>query len=79
MAHDQFKATLPEADGERQAILGILNEIQKIAQSYGISASLTNPYSSISPAEIGIKWDKVEPPPHSPETDGSCWWLEAVG
>uniref|UniRef100_A0A665VBC7 Actinin, alpha 2b n=1 Tax=Echeneis naucrates TaxID=173247 RepID=A0A665VBC7_ECHNA len=35
-AHDQFKATLPEADAERQAILGIQNEVQKISQSYGI-------------------------------------------
>ncbi|XP_064176695.1 alpha-actinin-2 isoform X10 [Anguilla rostrata] len=60
VAHDQFKATLPEADGERQAILGIQNEIQKIAQSYGIGTSLTNPYSTITTAEIGIKWDKVK-------------------
>ncbi|XP_061081400.1 alpha-actinin-2 isoform X5 [Conger conger] len=60
VAHDQFKATLPEADSERQAILGILNEIQKIAQSYGIGTSLTNPYSSITTIEIGIKWDKVK-------------------
>lgn len=58
-AHDQFKATLPEADGERQAILGIYTEVQKIAQSYGISPNLANPYSNITPAEMGLKWDKV--------------------
>ncbi|KAJ8365599.1 hypothetical protein SKAU_G00144300 [Synaphobranchus kaupii] len=60
LAHDQFKATLPEADSERHAILGIQNEIQKIAQSYGIGISLSNPYSTITPAEIGIMWDKVK-------------------
>jgi hypothetical protein len=58
-AHDQFKATLPEADCERQAILSIYTEVQKIAQSYGISPNLTNPYSDITPTEIGLKWDKV--------------------
>lgn len=59
-AHDQFKATLPEADCERQAILSIYTEVQKIAQSYGISPNLTNPYSDITPAEIGLKWEKVK-------------------
>ncbi|KAI1886942.1 hypothetical protein AGOR_G00200960 [Albula goreensis] len=59
-AHDQFKATLPEADSERQAILGIHNEIQKISQSYGIGTALTNPYTTITTAEISVKWDKVK-------------------
>uniref|UniRef100_A0AAY5EAB6 Actinin, alpha 2b n=1 Tax=Electrophorus electricus TaxID=8005 RepID=A0AAY5EAB6_ELEEL len=59
-AHEQFKATLPEADGERQAILGILQEVQKIIQSYGIRGNLTNPYSTISPEDILSKWDKVK-------------------
>lgn len=58
-AHDQFKATLPEADSERQAILGIYTEVQKIAQSYGISPNLANPYSNITPTEMGLKWEKV--------------------
>ncbi|KTF72754.1 hypothetical protein cypCar_00047375, partial [Cyprinus carpio] len=49
-AHDQFKATLAEADSERQAILSIYNEVQKIAQSYGISSKLTNIYCDITPA-----------------------------
>uniref|UniRef100_A0A8D0CIK3 Actinin alpha 2 n=1 Tax=Scleropages formosus TaxID=113540 RepID=A0A8D0CIK3_SCLFO len=59
-AHEQFKATLPEADTERQAILGIYNEVQKIVQSYGICSSLSNPYTNITPEEIRIKWDKVK-------------------
>ncbi|KAL2077936.1 hypothetical protein ACEWY4_025621 [Coilia grayii] len=59
-AHDQFKATLPEADGERQAILGIYTEVQKITQSYSFSPHLTNPYSNITPADLGLKWDKVK-------------------
>ncbi|XP_023696920.2 alpha-actinin-2b [Paramormyrops kingsleyae] len=59
-AHEQFKATLPMADSERQAIFGIHNEVQKITQSYGLRGSLTNPYSTISPEEIHAKWDKVK-------------------
>uniref|UniRef100_A0A8C2DYZ5 Uncharacterized protein n=1 Tax=Cyprinus carpio TaxID=7962 RepID=A0A8C2DYZ5_CYPCA len=59
-AHDQFKATLAEADSERQAILSIYNEVQKIAQSYGISSKLTNIYCDITPAIINQKWEKVK-------------------
>nr|XP_015218634.1 PREDICTED: alpha-actinin-2 isoform X1 [Lepisosteus oculatus] len=59
-AHEQFKATLPEADSERQAILGIHNEVQKIVQSYGVNLSQTNPYSTITPEEIRAKWDRVK-------------------
>ncbi|XP_048842692.1 alpha-actinin-2-like [Brienomyrus brachyistius] len=68
-AHDQFKATLPEAETERQAIFGIYNEVQKIAQSYGITGNLSNPYSNITPEEICIKWDKVKK--LVPQRDGS--------
>lgn len=59
-AHDQFKSTLPEADAERQAILGIQQEVQKIFHSYGIRGDLTNPYSTISTEELLSKWDKVK-------------------
>ncbi|XP_078146765.1 alpha-actinin-2-like isoform X1 [Centroberyx gerrardi] len=59
-AHEQFKSTLPEADSERQAIFSLYNEVQKISQSYGLSTDLTNPFSSITPAELAAKWDKVK-------------------
>ncbi|KAM9463053.1 alpha-actinin-2 [Clarias gariepinus] len=59
-AHDQFKVTLPEADVERQAILSIYNEVQKIAQTYNLSPNLTNIYCSITPNEITTKWDKMK-------------------
>ncbi|XP_073208177.1 alpha-actinin-3 isoform X2 [Lepidochelys kempii] len=58
-AHEQFKATLPEADKERMAILGIQNEIQKIAQTYGIKLSGVNPYTNLSHLDIASKWDTV--------------------
>ncbi|KAI4808488.1 hypothetical protein KUCAC02_000545 [Chaenocephalus aceratus] len=56
-AHDQFKATLPEADKERMATMGIHNEILKIAQTYSIKLSGINPYTNLSPQDISSKWD----------------------
>uniref|UniRef100_A0A674P914 Actinin alpha 3b n=1 Tax=Takifugu rubripes TaxID=31033 RepID=A0A674P914_TAKRU len=62
-AHDQFKATLPEADKERVATLGIHNEILKIAQTYGIKLSGINPYTTITSQDITTKWDTVDSRP----------------
>ncbi|TSN12204.1 Alpha-actinin-3 [Bagarius yarrelli] len=59
-AHDQFKATLPEADKERMAIMGIMSEIMKIAQTYGIKLSGINPYTNLSPQDITNKWETEE-------------------
>ncbi|XP_071219385.1 alpha-actinin-3-like isoform X5 [Salvelinus alpinus] len=56
-AHDQFKATLPEADKERMATMGIQSEIVKMAQTYGIKLSGVNPYTVLSPQDITNKWD----------------------
>uniref|UniRef100_A0ACB8G597 Alpha-actinin-1 n=1 Tax=Sphaerodactylus townsendi TaxID=933632 RepID=A0ACB8G597_9SAUR len=58
-AHEQFKATLPDADKERQAILGIHNEVSKIVQTYHVNMAGTNPYTTITPQEINNKWDHV--------------------
>ncbi|TSK13578.1 Alpha-actinin-4 [Bagarius yarrelli] len=57
-AHEQFKATLPEANKEREAIQAIQAEVQKIAQYNGIKLGGTNPYTTITPSSIDSKWDK---------------------
>ncbi|KAM8816877.1 alpha-actinin-2 [Rhynchonycteris naso] len=59
-AHEQFKATLPEADGERQSIMAIQNEVEKVIQSYNIRVSSSNPYSTVTMDELRNKWDKVK-------------------
>lgn len=41
------------------ATLGIHSEILKIAQTYGIKLSGVNPYTSLSPQDIGNKWETV--------------------
>uniref|UniRef100_A0A8C3Q242 Actinin alpha 4 n=1 Tax=Chrysolophus pictus TaxID=9089 RepID=A0A8C3Q242_CHRPC len=58
-AHDQFKATLPDADREREAILGIQREAQRIAELHGIKLSANNPYTSVTPQVINSKWERV--------------------
>lgn len=50
---------MPEADGERQAILSIQNEVEKVIQSYSMRISATNPYSTVTVEEIRSKWEKV--------------------
>ncbi|XP_066508771.1 alpha-actinin-4 isoform X2 [Hoplias malabaricus] len=60
MAHEQFKATLPEANKEREAIQAIQAEVQKIAQYNGIKLAGNNPYTTITPNSIDSKWDKVQ-------------------
>ncbi|NXG39850.1 ACTN3 protein, partial [Dromaius novaehollandiae] len=68
-AHEQFKATLPEADRERMAIVGIHGEIQKIAQTYGIKLSGGNPYTALTHLDIAGKWDTVKKlVPHRDQT-----------
>uniref|UniRef100_F7BQQ4 Actinin alpha 4 n=1 Tax=Ornithorhynchus anatinus TaxID=9258 RepID=F7BQQ4_ORNAN len=59
-AHDQFKSTLPDADKEREAILDIQREAQKIADYHGIKLPGGNPYTSVTPAIINSKWEKVQ-------------------
>ncbi|XP_062938777.1 alpha-actinin-2 [Cynocephalus volans] len=59
-AHEQFKATLPEADGERQSITAIQNEVEKVIQSYNIRISSSNPYSTVTMDELRSKWEKVK-------------------
>nr|XP_033810003.1 alpha-actinin-3 [Geotrypetes seraphini] len=59
-AHEQFKVTLPEADKEKNAILGIQVEIQKIAHTYGIKLSGINPYTNLTHLDISNKWETVK-------------------
>ncbi|NWS20697.1 ACTN4 protein, partial [Pachyramphus minor] len=59
-AHDQFKSTLPEADKEREAILGIQREAQRIAELHGILLPGSNPYTSVTPQLINSKWERVQ-------------------
>lgn len=68
-AHDQFKSTLPDADREREAILAIHKEAQRIAESNHIKLSGSNPYTTVTPQIINSKWEKVGGP-HPPAGQG---------
>lgn len=47
-AHNQFKATLGEADKEYQAITTLVTEVQHTAQKYQIPGALDNPYTTLT-------------------------------
>ncbi|TRZ07715.1 hypothetical protein HGM15179_019391, partial [Zosterops borbonicus] len=59
-AHDQFKSTLPDADKEREAILGIQGEAQRLAELHGLQLPAQNPYTSVTPQIINSKWERVQ-------------------
>lgn len=59
-AHDQFKATLPEADNEFRQIIGIEHEIARLIDSQQLSRDLLkNPYCELSGQEVQRKWQDV--------------------
>ncbi|OWK49422.1 Alpha-actinin-4, partial [Lonchura striata] len=57
-AHEQFKSTLPDADKEREAILGIQREAQRLAELHGIQLPASNPYTSVTAQVINSKWER---------------------
>jgi len=59
-AHNQFKATLGEADKEFQAIMALVSEVQAISQKYQIPGGLDNPYSALTSVIISTKWQDVK-------------------
>ncbi|XP_044161277.1 alpha-actinin-4 [Bufo gargarizans] len=59
-AHEQFKSTLPDADREREAILDIQSQAQKIADYNHIKLTSGNPYTTVTPQTINSKWEKVQ-------------------
>ena len=58
-AHEQFKATLPEADKEFAAIYALADEAQRLCQQHGLQLA-DNPYTSIEASELESKWHEVQ-------------------
>ena len=52
-AHEQFKGTLGEADKEFNAIVALGQEVNRIAQQFGIQGASENPYTTLSP-QVGF-------------------------
>ncbi|KAM3656347.1 alpha-actinin-4 isoform X2 [Ammospiza caudacuta] len=59
-AHEQFKSTLGDADREREAILGIQGEAQRLAELHGLQLPAGNPYTSVTAQVINSKWERVQ-------------------
>lgn len=58
-AHEQFKQTLGEADKEFGAIMGLMQEMQRMAQQYGLTLQ-DNPYTTLSAQDLARKWGEVK-------------------
>merc|ERR1712137_1197387 len=58
-AHEQFKATLGEADKEYQSIIGLVRQVESIAKQHSTPGGVDNPYTSLTAQDITSKWAEV--------------------
>ncbi|XP_021946299.1 alpha-actinin, sarcomeric isoform X1 [Folsomia candida] len=58
-AHNQFKATLGEADKEYNSIVSLVKEVESIAQKYQVPGGLENPYTTLTASTLTKKWNEV--------------------
>ncbi|ESO12433.1 hypothetical protein HELRODRAFT_93275 [Helobdella robusta] len=59
-SHEQFKLTLGEAESEFNSIIGLVNEVNRIAQQYGITGAQDNPYSYITGNDLNKRWTSLK-------------------
>lgn len=58
-AHDQFKATLGEADKEFHVIIGLVRDAETIVKQEQVPGGLVNPYTTLTADAISRKWSEV--------------------
>ncbi|XP_041351423.1 alpha-actinin-like isoform X3 [Gigantopelta aegis] len=58
-AHEQFKATLGDADKEFNTIIALVQEVTRLAQQYNMTPP-NNPYTTLHPQDITTKWAEVK-------------------
>ena len=59
-AHDQFKATLGEADKEYNLIVGLVRDVEGLVNQYQIANGLENPYTTLTSRDLTGKWSDVK-------------------
>ncbi|CAO1411305.1 unnamed protein product [Diamesa serratosioi] len=59
-AHDQFKATLGEADKEYNLIVGLVRDVEGLVNQYQIANGLENPYTALTAHDLNGKWGDVK-------------------
>ncbi|XP_065210560.1 alpha-actinin, sarcomeric isoform X1 [Planococcus citri] len=59
-AHNQFKATLGEADKEYNSIVSLVKEVETTVQKYQIPGGLANPYTTLTASDMTKKWTEVK-------------------
>jgi Ca2+-binding EF-hand superfamily protein len=58
-AHEQFKSTLGPANDEAANIIGLVTEVNRLGQQFGIT-NLDNPYTTLHSQDISNKWAEVK-------------------
>lgn len=58
-AHNQFKATLGDADKEYNSIVGLVREVESIVKQHQIPGGLENPYTTLTANDLTKKWSDV--------------------
>lgn len=58
-AHDQFKATLGEADKEFNVIVALVHDAETIVKQEQVPGGLVNPYTTLTADTISRKWSEV--------------------
>lgn len=59
-AHNQFKATLGEADKEYNSIVSLVKEVETTVQKNQIPGGLANPYTTLTASDMTKKWTEVK-------------------
>ncbi len=60
-AHEQFKATLGEADAEFRQLMGLEREIARLIDAHGLDRELLhNPYCPLGGGGLQQKWQEVQ-------------------
>ncbi|XP_058449806.1 alpha-actinin, sarcomeric isoform X2 [Malaya genurostris] len=58
-AHEQFKATLNEADKELNMIVGLVRDAETVVKQEQVPGGLVNPYTTLTADTISRKWSEV--------------------
>ncbi|XP_039253681.1 alpha-actinin-1-like isoform X1 [Styela clava] len=59
-AHEQFKATLSDAEQEKNVIMSLMADVEKHKRMYNLSQHIENVYTLLTPEKIDSKWQRVK-------------------
>jgi len=72
-AHEQFKATLGEADKEYQSIVSLVQQVESIAKTNSIPGGLDNPYTSLTAKVKYLRYQFATPEIPTAKEEAKLW------